>query len=222
MTENKMPTLETIAQQRKQNSGTQKRLKARINEIIDSWNDKSRRSASGFDKFSAELKTAEKIGYILRNNYRVALAADVLPALVAILNKYAGKKAGEKTMEKMREEFKAATGCGLYLERYTFGQKSETAHIYEMRNGYKMGEEIEMRTTQRAAMIDDDNIIHAIPAESFKPSMLSEFVDNPAARVQEIAEADKRIEELKKAYNEAADARNALIVEGYERINRIY
>ena len=187
-----MKTLNEIREERQANAAKIAELNEKTERAVNSWRTKEP-FPEDFETLGAELETAKKIGLILKNNYNHRLAADVLPALVEVLKKYNGKKYGEKTREKMREEFKAMTGCGLYLERFIFSQKCDHAKIYEMCDGYKLGEEIEFLMPANTYIINDDNIIQSQPADAFKVYDYREYIENPAERVAELAE--KRSEE---------------------------
>ena len=213
-----MKTLNEIREERQANAARVAELNEKIDKAVHSWRTKEP-FPDDFTALGAELETAKKIGLILKNNYNNRLAAEVLPALVEILKKYNGKKYGEKTKEKMGEEFKTMTGCGLYLERYTFSPKCNSAHVYEMRDGYKHGEEIELFTAN-AYIINDDNIIQAQPEDAFKIYDYREYIENPAERVAELAEKKKELDELRNAFNKAVDAYNALTVNGIDHENR--
>lgn len=213
-----MKTLNEIREERQANAARVAELNEKTERAVNSWQTKEP-FPEDFETLGAELATAKKIGLILKNNYNHRLAADVLPALVEVLKKYNGKKYGEKTQEKMREEFKAMTGCGLYLARFTFSQKCSNAHIYEMRDGYKQGEEIELFTAN-AYIINDDNIIQAQPADAFKIYDYSEYIENPAERVAELAEKKKELDDMRNAFNKAVDAYNALTVNGIDHEKR--
>lgn len=213
-----MKTLNEIREERQANAARVAELNEKTERAVNKWRMKEP-APEDFATLGAELATAKKIGLILKNNYNHRLAADVLPALVEVLNKYNGKKYGEKTQEKMREEFKAMTGCGLYLERFTFSQKSNNAHIYEMRDGYRCGEEIEF-FTRNAYIINDDNIIQAQPADTFGLYDYHEYIENPAERVAELAEKKKELDELRNAFNKAVDAYNDLTVNGIDHEKR--
>lgn len=130
-----MKTLNEIREERQANAAKVAELNEKIDGAVNSWRTK-KPFPDDFTALSAELATAKKIGLILKNNYNNRLAAEVLPALVEVLKKYNGKKYGEKTREKMGEEFKAMTGCRFYLSRYSFSQKCNSAHIYEMRAAF--------------------------------------------------------------------------------------
>ena len=205
-----MKTLNEIREERQANAAKIAELNEKTERAVNSWLTKEP-APEDFATLGAELATAKQIGLILKNNYNHRLAADVLPALVEVLKKYNGKKYGEKTQEKMREEFKAMTGCGLYLKRYLFSQQSNNAHIYEMRDGYRHGEEIEFFTAN-AYIINDDNIIQAQSADAFKLYDYHEYIGNPAERVAELAAKKKELDELRNAFNKAVDAYNALTV----------
>lgn len=213
-----MKTLNEIREERQANAARIAELNEKIDKAVNSWRTKEP-FPEDFAVLGAELATAKKIGAILKNNYNNRLAAEVLPALVEILKKYNNKKCGEKTREKLGEEFKAMTGCGLWLERYTFSQKCNSAHVYEMRDGYRHGEEVEF-CTQPNFIINDENIIQAQPAEAFKLYDYREYFVDPVARVIELAEKKKELDEMRAAFNKEVDAYNALTVNGIENEKR--
>ncbi len=213
-----MKTLNEIREERQANAARVAELNEKTERAVNSWR-KKEPVPEDFATLGAELATAKQIGLILKNNYNYRLAADVLPALVEVLKKYNGKKYGEKTQEKIREEFKAMTGCGLYLERYTFSPKCNSAHVYEMRDGYKRGEEIEFGT-QPNFIINDENIIQAQPAEAFRLYDYREYIEDPAGRVAQLAEKKKELDEMRAAFNKAVDSYNALAVNGIDHEKR--
>lgn len=213
-----MKTLNEIREERQSNAARVAELNEKIDRAVNSWRTKEPFPES-FETLGSELATAKKIGAILRNNYNFRLAADVLPALVEILKRYNGKKYGEKTKEKMGEEFKAMTGCGLWLERYVFSQESNHAHIYEMRDGYRHGEEIEFYTNSNN-IISEDNVIQAQPADAFKVYDFGEYIEAPAERVSQLAEKKKELDEMRAAFNKEVDAYNALTVNGIDHEKR--
>lgn len=213
-----MKTLNEIREERQANAATVAELKEKTDAKINAWRTKEP-FPENFEALSAELVTAKKIGLILKNNYNHRLAADVLPALVEVLKKYNGKKYGEKTEEKMSEEFKAMTGCGLYLERNIFSQKCNDAHIYEMRDGYRRGEEIEFFTNSNN-IINDDNTVQAQPADVFRVYDFGEYIEAPAERVKELDAKREELGEMRAAFNKAVDAYNALTVNGIDHEKR--
>lgn len=177
------------------------------------------RKWAAIEKDIARLKN---IAHILRHNYRVALAAQVLPAFLEILKKYDGKKAGEKTREKIVEEMRTACGCSLWFERNYNSQKSESAHICEIIGGAWNGEKIDIYTVNRAAIIAEENTINGkLTAEALRAN-IGEYIEDPAAHLEEIEKARATVEEIKKQYNDAAAKYNSLIVQGFEKVEKIY
>lgn len=166
----------------------------------------------------AEVAKLEKIALILRHNYRAILAAQVLPAFVELLKKYDGKKAGEKTREKISEEMRNACGCSLWFERNFNSQKSDTAHIGD----FIRREQIDIYTKNRAAIIDEQNNINGNLTADDLRVYIGEYIDNPAQRLEEIEKARATVEEIKKQYNDAAEKYNNLIVAGFEKVEKIY
>ena len=210
-----MKTLNEIREERQANATRVAELNEKIDQAVNSWQTKDP-FPEDFATLGAELETAKKTGLVLKNNYSYRLAADVLPALVEVLKKYNGKRYGEKTKEKMGEEFKAMTGCGLWLEREMFTGLCRHAHVYEMRDGYKRGEEIEFSTMMNCYIIRGANTIQEQPADVFRLYDFSEYIEAPAERVEKLAEKKKELDEMRAAFNKVVDAYNALTVKGID------
>ena len=189
---------------------------ARTKYLLDT--PKADRIMRKWEEQRAEVVKLEKIALILRHNYRAILAAQVLPAFLEILQKYDGKKAGEKTREKISEEMRTACGCSLWFERSILSQKSDTAHICEIIRR----EQIDIYTKNRAAIIDEQNTIHGNFTADDLRIYTGEYIDNPAQRLEEIEKARATVEEIKKQYNEAAEKYNNLLVAGFEKVEKIY
>lgn len=230
-----MPTVEEIAQQRAENAQAIKAKQEESENTRAEWEAMSKdgkttyllntpagqrimRKWEAIDKDIARLKN---ISLILRHNYRVALAARVLPAFVEILKKYNGKKAGEKTREKMRGEMMTACGCSVWFERSILSQKSEQANISEIVANSWSGEKIEIYTKNRACIIDEQNTINGTLTADDLRMYTGEYIDDPAARLEEINKAAEAVEAARQAFNDAADRLNALQVDGFKRVARI-
>lgn len=167
-----------------------------------------------------KAKRLQKVGYILRNNYKSALAAQVVPVISTLLQKYHGKKAGEKTLAKFNNELKKTANASIYFERGTFSQKSKRASIYEIIDGFRGGETIDIYTKSGAEFINDNNEFCALCLSDLQPLYLS-YIDNPEKRLDEIEQAAAEVKRIAAEYNAAADAYNALTVDGFEHIRRI-
>lgn len=224
-----MKTLAEIREQRAANAAAIREAEA----VRTQWQEKfltakaEKRGAEvvrGFiDKMEAADKKTEhlqKIGRILKSNYKAILAAQALPVLCDLLQTYKGKKAGEKTLAKFRDELTKAAGVSVYFERNIFSQTSTHAGIYEIIDGFRGGETIDIYTKSRAEFINDNNEFCALCLSDLQPLYLS-YIDNPEKRLDEIEQAAAEVKRIAAEYNAAADAYNALTVDGLEHIRRI-
>lgn len=62
---------------------------------------------------AAMLRVTNKI---LRDNARWAFVDEIMPAIIATVEKYAGKAYGPKTKEAIKEEMKTRIGCAVYFK----------------------------------------------------------------------------------------------------------
>lgn len=166
-------------------------------------------SSADIAKISDEITTLKLENTVLYDNARRAVVSEFFPAVLAVWNKHAGKKYGDKTREKIRLEIKDAVKVSFYI---TVGGKygADCAHIMPLNdNGYNdmtfNYNDFDLYTFYNGAqMLSADNVIQAITGDAFRFSGCPEYVENIAHRVQE----------LKKTYQAvraAADKLNALI-----------
>lgn len=165
----------------------------------------------------AEVKRLENLKKILQNNYYFTLFENLCPTLISVLKKYNGKRAGERTIEKMQNEIKEAAGVRVYFKRNTFTLKCETLEIYAPDIN------ITIYTKYRKPIIFEDNTINGeILADDLCIYGYFEYIENPTQRLEEIEEARATVEEIKKQYNNAAEKYNNLLVDGFEKVEEIY
>ena len=156
-------------------------------------------------------KNAERIsarGKVLTNNYNYILVETGKNALAEILKKYDGKKHGEKTAEKIRNEMRER-GFSFYFPTNYFTQARDSIAINERETS---GRGVEAWTENRAKIVDENNTIHAeAVAEVVNPY---KFIDNIETYLDEI---ERLTDETRKAF-EAANAKahelNKIAVEG--------
>lgn len=172
--------------------------------------EKDERPRKRYEQAAQNSEYFSKVVAILRNNYKLALATETLPALLAILSRYNGKQAGERTREKMREDFKAQTGCNLYIGRSYAGCKIA---IYE-----QGGESIEITAYKDGAPIDENNTIRATETEKLF-IYLNDYIDNPAEAIKKMDELKKRAEALREEYRATVTAFNDLAVDGIRQLD---
>ena len=156
-------------------------------------------------------KNAERIsarGKVLTNNYNYILVETGKNALAEILKKYDGKKHGEKTAEKIRDEMREK-GFSFYFPTNYFTQVKDSININE-RGAYGRG--VDIWTKNRAKIVDENNIIHAeAVAELASPY---KYIDNIETYLDEI---ERLTAETRKAFDAAtakAHELNEIAVEG--------
>ena len=171
------------------------------------------RDAAGLASIEIEKlqKAAKRISArerILTNNYNYVLVETGKSALAEILKKYDGKKHGEKTAEKIRNEMREK-GFSFYFPTNYFTQAKDSININE-RGAYGRG--LDIWTKNRAQIIDENNIIHAeAVAELANPY---KYIDILEAYLDTI---ERLTDETQKAFDAAkakAHELNEIAVEG--------
>lgn len=171
------------------------------------------RDAAGLASLEIEKlqKNAERIsarGKVLTNNYNYVLVETGKNALAEILKKYDGKKHGEKTAEKIRNEMREK-GFAFYLPNNYFTQIKDYISIKE-RGAYGRG--LEIWTENRAQIVDENNVIHAdAVAELASPY---KYIDNIKTYLDKI---ERLTDETRKAFDAAsakAHELNEIAVDG--------
>ena len=171
------------------------------------------RDAAGLASLEIEKlqKNAERIsarGKVLTNNYNYVLVEAGKIALAEILKKYDGKKHGEKTAEKIRDEMREK-GFAFYFPTNYLSQARDSISINE-RGAYGRG--VEIWTKNRAKIVDENNTIHAEAVAEVVNRY--KYIDNIEKYLDEI---ERLTDETRKAFD-AANAKahelNEIAVEG--------
>ena len=156
-------------------------------------------------------KTAKRISArerILTNNYNYILVETGKNALAEILKKYDGKKHGEKTAEKIRNEMREK-GFAFYFPTNYFTQAKDSISINE-RGAYGRG--VEIWTKNRAKIVDENNIIHAEAVAEVVNRY--KFIDNIETYLDEIERLTAETQKAFDAANAKAHELNEIAVEG--------
>lgn len=156
-------------------------------------------------------KNAERISArekVLNNNYNYILVETGKNALAEILKKYDGKKHGEKTAEKIRNEMREK-GFSFYFPTNYLSQAKDSISINE-RGAYGRG--VEIWTKNRAKIVDENNTIHADAVAEVVNRY--KYIDNIETYLDEI---ERLTAETRKAFDAAtakAHELNEIAVEG--------
>lgn len=148
----------------------------------------------------------------LRNNAKIALMSDILPAIIEYLKGINGKQYGEKTADKMREYFRDNYNIGVYLSRhyYTSGISEIAVYLLDD-NGFSHGGnylEIYTRGCDNP-IVNANNTITMDNLNSisdFSGRGLIPYIENPREHVKKLIKLkDKARAQLETACNTISD-----------------
>lgn len=157
-------------------------------------------------------KNAERItarGKVLTNNYNYIIVETGKNALAEILKNYDGKKHGEKTAKKIRDEMREKGFSFYFPTNHYLSQIRDSISINE-RGTYGRG--LEIWTKNRAKIVDGTNTIHAEAVAEVVNCY--KFIDNIETYLDEI---ERLTAETQKAFDAAkakAHELNEIAVEG--------
>lgn len=166
----------------------------------------------------------EVVRKINHDNKRRKLYEEVMPVIIEILNKYDGKRYGEKTREKMNDDLKEKCNCHFYLNN----SHSEDIFIAPLNaegfsgidfkcNDFEVYVKHEIRSTRRP--LDEENKIHGgFTVDDFFLSNCPERVENPEAHAEEILDAFAALKELQTTFLNSVSSFNTLLPSGIERL----
>ena len=172
------------------------------------------RNAAGLASLEIEKlqKNAERIsarGKVLTNNYNYILLETGKNAIAEIIKKYDGKKHGEKTAEKIRNEMREKGFSFYFPTNHYLSPIIDSIVINERETS---GRGVEIWTKNRAKIIDGTNTIHAeAVAEIASPY---KYIDNIEKYLDKI---ERLTAETRKAFDAAtakAHELNEIAVEG--------
>lgn len=177
---------------------------ARIGKKMDMLKDDEKSTAA----LIADMNT--KI-LILKNNYRIALFDETIPAVIDVLKKYNGRQYGEKTRAKIRDEIKTAAGINFYINCRSWCDEIIISDEYLRYNSQL---EIYTRTDEHILINNRINV----PTADALTMNYDVFVDDPAERVQELKKAYNAARDIQRALENACKEYNTLTVYGIEPI----
>lgn len=155
---------------------------------------------------------------ILHDNARRALFAEVVPAALEIWNKYAGKKYGPKTEEKIENEIQAETGCRVYATRKEYGTGTELHISFPYPSVYNYFSYGDFSITpkwengsEKQPLLSEDNKILPVDAESLRLWDCREYRENVREVSRDIVGTWKAVKDKYDSFYRAVQDFNALI-----------
>lgn len=151
---------------------------------------------------------------ILKNNARVAYAFEVLPVALSIISKYAGKRCGEATYNKIKDAAREA-GFSLYFDNNSTISIRNTAS-----NGYdwiRLSLHHTKEGEPRYFLID--NVLQDVAGynwSDFFSHDIAAYVENIPQHIKKTEAAYKKVRELSEQLSKACSDYNTLA--GYGKI----
>lgn len=154
---------------------------------------------------------------ILSDNYRSVLYAEYLPQILEVLKKYAGKKYGEKTKEKIYQEMKDSLNIGFWIDRRynTFdylqfyllndeGYKAYNMPDFCIGTNGKYPDNMKLN-------ISTENRICVYPYEDYYLAEARGYIEDPAEHAEKILEAQAEAKQAEEAYAKALSKYKSLL-----------
>lgn len=191
---------------------------ARLDFIANPKSDAARAEwQKALDKYATICKTItdNKIKIeLLKGNACIALAAETIPVICEIWNKYAGKKHGPKTSDKIKEEIKNRANVFCYLSQGVYSG-SEFCVSPHVGGGWCNGYNITISTVydgekkEYKKAVDGSNVIQTIAPEDLQLIYISreyiEDIDGAIAQLYALNEkaraAQENLENIVHEYN---------------------
>ena len=202
---------------------------ARLDFIADPKNDAARDEwKKALDKYAAVCteNTNKKIKIeLLKGNARVALAAEAIPVICDVWNKYAGKKHGPKTDEKIRNEIKEKAKIYFYLSQRVYsGSEFNISPFHDGRSVYGYDVTIstvyDSETKEYKKAVGVNNVIQPIAPEDLQIIYISrEYINDPDAVITQLYELNKKAREAQEELERITHEYNALTRGGIKQIN---
>lgn len=222
--------IKTLNAENNDNAARAEKEAARLDFIANPKNDAAREEwTKALDKYAAVCteNTNRKIKIeLLKGNARIALAAEAIPVICEVWNKYAGKKHGPKTNEKIKNEIKEKANIYCYLSQRSYsGSEFNISPCNE--NGWSThGYEITVSTiyntdtqTYKKA-VNDNNVIQAIAPEDLQLIFISrEYINDPDAVITQLYELNKKARAAQEELERITHEYNALTRGAIRQIN---
>lgn len=203
-----MKTLKEIRAQAQKNGKTIKELKAEFDAL--KWSEQT--DVNRGVKICKKITLLKVENAILSDNEKRVFCAEVLPVFVEIWNKYAGKKYGEKTSDKIKNDFYTATGSRKFYITPGGSYGFDKLTIFQLNEqGYYLsgaGLEIQLNADSNKRLIDCNNTIQAITADALRLSGAREYTEDVKQRANDIIKAFNAVRKINRDLSDAMSKYN--------------
>lgn len=148
---------------------------------------------------------------IMQNNARTSLFNETLPTIIEVWNKYEGKRCGEKTFDKIRNEIYEKTNCRIYLTGYNSDIIAINHKDYCFANSYEVKAYLKYDHKMRI-----DNVIQHITMDDFHTE--KKYIENVDIHIHNMLSAYSNAQAKKKELENAYAEFNLMTVDGIENL----
>lgn len=207
-------TVQEIVRLRDENTEKLNEVKKRI----DNWDGKNMDMLARNDDIR---KRREVNAAILHDKLKQAIYDRILPVVIEVVNKYAGKRMGEKTYDKFKAELKARTDCYVYYDS-DFDGKYIAFHAVPLSNqgynDYRFPSFEFAYVAPKGEFAIIDNVLSHVTSEGFS------FHGNEVGdhTVDDILTAKENLKNALSALNEAISKYNSIKPSQFKYINNVY
>ena len=184
------------------------------------------------EQLKAELNAAEDGLYkkVLENNLKaVTYSDDVVNTVLTVINKYTGKKIGDKTMDKINAELqKSITDIRIYFVYNWDHTRREGIKIYrhESTFPYLAGQyddiELYHKDYESRNLFDENSAFKGLAAENVRINGRVTYIEDIESYVSEKTEQFNKIHECAKQYERLVKDFRANGVKGLASFDNIY
>lgn len=151
-------------------------------------------------------------GYYLRNNAKIALFNEILPVFVDTINRFKGKRYGEKTRLKISDEIQSKCGCRVFIETsynekiIVYGVSGTNCYNVNFSGKYEDGK-------QKKVLID--NVIQEVSVDDFSLDYINRtYYENIDEHIERLEDIRKQVNELHAKMKVLIDEYNNGVVDG--------
>lgn len=165
--------------------------------------------------YKEELRQAQ-VSKFRENNYLYTLIQETKPVLQKVFDKYIGKRIGEKTRQKIENEFKEY-GLSVYWHCIYYGSSSMIFSVDYIENN-----SLSYELYLQEGIYDEDGKLEHLNFDDMCCYKVNEYVENIEERMEELERLKEEIKQKEKELNEIIKSHSNLCVSGLKTYDNVY
>lgn len=172
------------------------------------WDEATQKGDEAVDALVAELVAEDEQerktqfrSKVLKHNARIAFVAEYLPTVLECINKYAGKRVGDKTADKIEDELLEKIGHSVVIRNRPHMGAEITFHVLGV---FTISAKYDPETKDLYSFFDADGKLRRMTADMFSTHEIEYVEDIDAFYEQKTAELREIKKEAEKLRNKIA------------------